>query len=315
LQHSILPADLKDGDLFLSTLIEIYGQDTAESILSQMSARRVLGFWRNPLVECDVVPAELGTELPELGGVWVREYDNAFTHSQAVSSGALYIQNPSSVLAVRVLNPQPDEEILDLAAAPGGKALAIAAMMGNTGRLAAVEPVRGRFHKLAANLKRCGVTNVALYQRDGRGVGRTVGERFDRVLLDAPCSSQTRMRWDAPTTYQHWSARKIKESQRKQKSLLRSAFAALKPGGTLVYSTCSFAPEENELVVAHLLKRDSTAQVQPFEVGLSNVVPGLTAWHNKALDESLQLTRRIVPHSAWDGFYIARLTKRVAVSE
>ena len=109
-----------------------------------------------------------------------------------------------------------DEEVLDLAAAPGGKTLAIAALMNNTGRIAAVEPIRGRFHRMQANLRRCGVSNVQFYQRDGRSVGRLVPERFDRVLLDAPCSSESRMRWLDQQSFEQWSLRKIRETQRKQ---------------------------------------------------------------------------------------------------
>ena len=149
---------------------------------------------------------------------------------------------------------------------------------------------------------------TALYMRDGRGVGRAVPERFDRVLLDAPCSSESHMRWDNPATYRHWSPRKVKECQRKQKSLLRSAYAALKPGGTLVYCTCSFSPEENELVVAHLLSR-TDVRVLPVAGEAEHFRPGLTRWRNKDLPESLANTLRILPHGVWDGFYVALLEK------
>ena len=144
--------------------------------------------------------------------------------------------------------------------------------------------------------------------RDGRGVGRAVPDRFDRVLLDAPCSSESRMRWQDVKTYQHWSLRKVRETQRKQKSLLRSAYAALKPGGVLLYCTCSFAPEENELVVEALLRK-TDAQLLPIENLPQHSVPGLTHWSGKSLSSQLQQSRRILPNGIWDGFYLARIIK------
>jgi 16S rRNA (cytosine1407-C5)-methyltransferase len=201
--------------------------------------------------------------------------------------------------------------VLDLAAAPGGKTLQLAAAMENQGRIAAVEPVKGRFHRLRANLDRCGVTIAALYLADGRAIGAKVPGRFDRVLLDAPCSSEARIRLDAPATYEHWKLRKIRECARKQQRLLLSAFDALKPDGQLLYSTCAFAPEENERVVAYLLERRPAADVLPL--ALPTAVPaveGLTSWHGKPIDGRLSAARRIVPDDVWDGFFLCLLTRR-----
>ena len=170
--------------------------------------------------------------------------DHPITQHPAASDGQIYIQNPSSYFAVATLAPNPEEEVLDLAAAPGGKTLAMAVRMQNTGRIAAVEPIRGRFHRMQANLRRCGVNNVQYYQRDGRSVGRAVPERFDRVLLDAPCSSESRMRWQDQQSFGHWSLRKVR---RRSVSKEPAAFAyAAQPGGEYVLHPC-FAPEENEL--------------------------------------------------------------------
>ncbi|MEE6246559.1 MAG: RsmB/NOP family class I SAM-dependent RNA methyltransferase, partial [Pseudomonadota bacterium] len=253
--------------------------------------------------------SELGGEpLAGLPTVFCVDINTPLPQHAAASAGQLYIQNPSSYFAVQVLAPEADEQVLDLAAAPGGKTIAIAARMNNSGRVAAVEPIRGRFHRMQANLSRCGVTNVQFYMRDGRGVGRAVPDRFDRVLLDAPCSSESRMRWQDVKTYQHWSLRKVRETQRKQKSLLRSAYAALKRGGVLLYCTCSFAPEENELVVEALLRK-TDAQLLPIENLPQHSVPGLTHWSGKSLSSQLQQSRRILPNGIWDGFYLARIVK------
>ena len=196
--------------------------------------------------------------------------------------------------------------MLDLAAAPGGKTLLMAAAMANGGRIAAVEPVKGRFHRMRANLDRCGVTNTQFYQADGRSIGRKVPERFDRVLLDAPCSSEARIRIDAPETYDHWKLRKVRECAKKQRGLIRSAYAALRPGGRLLYCTCSFAPEENEMVVDHLLRAEPRAPlIRVTGAGRG----GLTEWQGRALDPRLGDTLRVVPDDLYDGFYMALIGK------
>ena len=307
--RELLPSELADREAFCLRLQEIYGAEVAAGVLNHMRRRTHRCFWLNPLCPSSLQGSELGGEpVGELPALFSVDINAALPQHAAASAGQLYIQNPSSYFAVQVLAPEVDEQVLDLAAAPGGKTIAMAARMNNSGRVAAVEPIRGRFHRMQANLSRCGVTNVQFYMRDGRGVGRAVPDRFDRVLLDAPCSSESRMRWQDVKTYQHWSLRKVRETQRKQKSLLRSAYAALKPGGVLLYCTCSFAPEENELVVEALLRK-TDAQLLPIENPPQHSVPGLTHWSGKSLSSQLQQSRRILPNGIWDGFYLARIIK------
>jgi 16S rRNA (cytosine1407-C5)-methyltransferase len=289
------------------------GQDIAQRISARLDSSPLPAYWLNPLVEHAFDPP--GEELATLPGVWVApDLDRkALMHHPAVVAGRAYPLNPSSRLPVVALDPQPGEEILDLAAAPGGKTLMMAAAMRNSGRIAAVEPVRPRFHRLRANLSRCGVTICAFYEHDGRAIGRKVPDRFDRVLLDAPCSSEARIRWNDPATFEHWKPRKVSEAAKKQRSLLRSAYQALKPGGVLVYSTCSFSIDENEAVVARLLRREPGAQVislqdEPWLKGL-DWLPGQGLGRDSDVDSMLKGCLRVLPDDVWDGFFLARLTK------
>lgn len=317
-----LPSDLQDRAEFERKLVAVYGSHTAQGIAQVFGEESLVCYWSNPLladaslpISQSAPPPPTGSPLPgtRLGGMpelFVCASADKVSETADATNGRIYIQNPSSYFAVKTLAPRQGEEVLDLAAAPGSKTVAMAALMKNTGRIAAVEPIRARFHRLRANLLRCGVTNVQLYQRDGRGVGRAVGERFDRVLLDAPCSSEARMRWSDPASYQHWTTRKVKEAARKQKALLRSAYLALKPGGVMVYSTCSFAPEENEMVVLHLLNKTNAALLQ-IEDRPDNSIAGVEQWRSKGSSE-LAKCLRIVPDRAWDGFFIARIQKPAA---
>lgn len=235
------------------------------------------------------------------------------THHPAAGDGRIYIQGLSSMAAVWALDPQPGEEILDLAAAPGGKTSYIAARMQGMGRIAAVEPVKARFHRLKANLQRLGAGHVHTYLKDGAVVGKLTPERFDRVLLDAPCSSEAQFTRLDPTSWAHWSPKKVKESARLQARLIRSAWAALKPGGRLVYSTCSLSPEENELTVQGLLAEQADAAVEaitlPTRPDTLPTLAGLSHWQGRALDPRLAQSLRILPSDRTDTFYICCLRK------
>jgi 16S rRNA C967 or C1407 C5-methylase (RsmB/RsmF family) len=141
--------------------------------------------------------------LNEMADVYAVKPDQreSLIESACFRESQIYVQNPSSILAVRALAVQPHQEVLDLAAAPGGKSLLLAQQMQNTGRLAVVESVRGRFFQLRANLERYGATNVKTYLADGRTIGKKTPERFDHVLLDAPCSGESRFHQSAPDSF------------------------------------------------------------------------------------------------------------------
>ncbi len=237
------------------------------------------------------------------------EDKRALTETAAFYEGRLYIQNLSSMLAPLALDPQPGETVLDLAAAPGGKAAQIAALMDNRGRLSVVEAVKPRFFRLKANLDQQGVTIARAFLMDGRLVGRKCPQMFDRILLDAPCSSEARFTRLDPDSWTHWSPRKVKEAARKQKGLIAAAWSALKPGGTLVYCTCSFSPEENELIVNGLLKRNEDARIEPWLPDIANRQAGLSAWQGKDLRPELADTLRVLPDEVMDGFYLAKIRK------
>lgn len=281
---------------FVARLALEYGDESARAVLATMRESKRTSYWVNPLRDGEV-PA-IGDAVPGLDDVYsVADAREAVVRHPAATTGRIYIVNPSSVLAVVALDPRPGETVLDLAAAPGGKTLMAAARMRNRGSILAVDPIRSRYHRMRANLLRCGATNVRCRLDDGRSFGRRMAASFDRVLLDAPCSSEARFRADVPATFAHWSPRKVRETTRKQRGLIRAAFACLKPGGTLVYCTCSFGRKENEGVVEYLLKQDATARIAPL------------AWPDHAVAGDIDGTVRVQPDATFDGFYVARLTK------
>ena len=235
----------------------------------------------------------------------------ALTESAACAEGRIYIQNPSSMIPPLALDPQPGEEVLDLAATAGGKTLHMAALMENRGRIGAVEVVRNRFFRLRNTLERGNAQIVQTYMKDGTRVWQQCPERFDRVLLDAPCSGEGLFQIDQPQTFAYWGKKKRAEMVRKQRRLLYSAVRSVKPGGTLVYSTCTFAPEENEAVVQHALEQFGDAlAVRDIELHLDAMQPGLAEWQGAAFCPPLRAARRIVPDGVMEGFFICKLYKR-----
>jgi len=174
----------------------------------------------------------------------------------------------------------------------------------------AIEKIRIRFYKLLANLKIQGVNNVKALLLDGIWVRKRYPEYFDKILVDAPCSAEGRFYIKNPRTFKYWKDKKIKEMVNKQKKLLSAAFYALNKDRVLVYSTCTFSPEENEGMVDWLLNKFKDAiEILPVEVPLSNVRNGLTNWESKKFSASLKLTKRIVPNSYMEGFFIAKIKK------
>jgi 16S rRNA (cytosine1407-C5)-methyltransferase len=214
------------------------------------------------------------------------------------------------MIAPILLAPEPEETVLDLAAAPGGKTLILAGMMQNTGWLSAVEPSRERFFRLRDNLEHQGVTNAHTYMTDGRSVGKKCPEMFDRILLDAPCSSEARFKSFDEKSTSFWTIHKVKETSKLQRRLLLSAYDALKPGGKLLYSTCSFSPEENESPLQHLLERHgSHLKTLPLVLPFDNVQKPLKQWGKEVFDERIQNAVRILPTDTIDGFFICLLEK------
>ncbi|MDE1921337.1 MAG: RsmB/NOP family class I SAM-dependent RNA methyltransferase [Candidatus Omnitrophica bacterium] len=227
--------------------------------------------------------------------------------SDLVADGLLYAQGLESILAVMVLDPRPGEHVLDMCAAPGSKTSQIAMLMNNQGTLKANEPVAQRVYKLKSVLRLTGA-RALLSSVDGRRM-RPEGEGFERVLVDAPCSCEGRFTLDEPKSFAYWSVRKIKEMSHKQKGLLLNASRFLKPGGTMVYATCTFAPEENEEVVDWFLRKTGGGfELVPPALNAIKTYPCLSQWQGRSYSFPGGTPLRILPDERMEGFFIAKFT-------
>lgn len=233
--------------------------------------------------------------------------------SQLVNEGQVYIQNAASWLPVVALDPQKGDTILDMCAAPGGKTSHIAQRTENQAFITANDNSRPRLHKLQNNLDRLGVKNVTFTLHDATRLARMLEPHlYDKILLDAPCSGEGMMLLDNRKDFESWSVAHIKRLQQLQKKLIIQAWQLLKPGGTLVYSTCTMAPEENEAVVDYLLRRNPEAKIEALPMlseALDNKATPVLEWNGKQYDDALKNVLRLFPSPQVEAFFVAKITK------
>jgi len=219
--------------------------------------------------------------------------------------GYIYPQALSSALPVHALGPKPGDRILDLCAAPGGKTTHMAQMMDDEGVIFANDRKLGRLTALMANIKRLGITNTVVTQ--ARGEHYRAGFKFDKVLVDAPCSGIGKYRIDPAGRIRHMRPGKT-DLPAIQKALITRGFDLLRPGGVMVYSTCTLNVEENEAVV-HYLLRKRPAEVTKWQPPVK-WSPGITRFKEREYEKGIGLARRFYPHKIRSvGFFLARIVK------
>ena len=179
-------------------------------------------------------------------------------------AGAYYIQDPSAMSVITLLDPMPGERILDLCAAPGGKSTGIAARMQGQGLLVSNEIIPGRAKILSQNVERMGITNALVCNESPERIASHFPLFFDRIVVDAPCSGEGMFRKDA-SAISEWSPENVTLCKERQEMILAYADAMLKPGGVLVYSTCTFAPQEDEEQVSDFLDKHDEYFIEPWE--------------------------------------------------
>jgi tRNA (cytosine49-C5)-methyltransferase len=292
--------------------------------ISETAAREMLSQERRQSIRVNPLIARPDETLAQLAAIgwrgkpfaWVEhcytidEGMIAVRDSAIVASGAAFIQNAASWLPVLALDPLPGEYILDVCAAPGGKASHIAALTGNQAHLWVNDNSRPRLAKMQSNFQRLGVVAEDMTLFDATQLARKLeGRQFDKILLDAPCSGEGLMRYDRDKDFATWSVAHIQRLQQLQKRVLVQAWRLLRPGGILVYSTCTMATEENEAVVDYLLRTHQDVQIESFEVAVPNRVPTVSAWNGRQYDSALQKALRLSPSSTIEAFFVCTLRK------
>jgi NOL1/NOP2/sun family putative RNA methylase len=243
--------------------------------------------------------------VPEIEGL-------AYSISQGIKLGNLieyklghiYPQAVTATLAGLVLDPQPDSFVLDLCAAPGSKTTHMAQLMNNTGLIVANELFHDRLPSLGQNIYRFGVINTIITSYQAQEFPKK--NQFDFIMADVPCSSEGNFKLTTnKKLHQAWGIEKL---QTIQKKIIKRAYDLLKPGGVMLYSTCTYNPMENEAVVNHLLNISDARLLEinppiPSEKGLLN-------WKGESFHPSIRLCRRFYPHQTGSvGFFMAKILK------
>ena len=241
---------------------------------------------------------------------WVREgffvEGDGITNTPEFALGLMFMQEASSMFPAKILDAEEGMLVLDMAASPGAKTTQISGYMKNSGCIIANDVKYVRLNILASNVQKMGCINVKITMKDGRYFGR-FRNRFDRVLLDAPCSNVGMIR----KSYKYlklWKQRDVEALSRLQKELIMSAYRALKPHGVLVYSTCTLDPEENEEVVDCLLS-NTDARLEGVRLPLKSHEP-FTEFMGKNYDSEVKKCLRIHPQdNNTEGFFVAKIIK------
>ena len=221
--------------------------------------------------------------------------------------GYYYLQNVASMLPSIILDPKPNELVIDMCASPGSKSTHLAQIMENKGTLILIERNKKRIPALEINLRRMGIVNSIILNMDAININK-LNIQADKVLLDAPCTGEGLIRED----FKRKKSKNVNDIEKMasvQIKLLEAGLTVLKAGGYLLYSTCSIAPEENELVIDQVLKKNSSMFI--CEILPQFGVNGIINVYGKALNQDLKFSQRIYPHiHDTIGFYICLIKKK-----
>jgi NOL1/NOP2/sun family putative RNA methylase len=236
-------------------------------------------------------------------GFWIEKSHFSLGSTTEYLRGLYYIQDAAAQIPVQVLNPLPGETVLDCCAAPGGKTTQLAQWMKNKGAVVSCENSVHRMVSLKSNIERCSAANIIIHAMDASDVA-DLNMRFDKVLLDAPCAGNFA---SDPYWFEKRTLADVERNPPLQRKLLAAAVNVLKEGGTLVYSTCSLEPEENEMVIDWALKN---LPVHCVDTGLQIGQPGIVVPFGKKLHESVRFATRLWPEQGKnEGFFVAKLVK------
>lgn len=239
-------------------------------------------------------------------GFYYGTHDNPGKHPFH-HAGLYYMQEPSAMAVAEFVAPQPGERILDLCAAPGGKSTHLASKMQGEGFILTneINPLRAKI--LAQNIERMGITNAVVTNETPERLSGKFPDYFNRILVDAPCSGEGMFRKD-PEAMEHWSLDNVEMCAKRQLSILNDAHKMLKSNGRLVYSTCTFSPEENEGVISNFLKHHPGYEIEHLQT-YEKFDKGRIDWVEDCVPE-IKHTLRLWPHRIQgEGHFIAVLRK------
>lgn len=295
-------------DDFKAKYTRLLGPKEAAAFLAAFSEPVHHGFRINPLKQNRPKQLDLTKPLSHCQFGYAGEVSGKTVAHQ---SGAVYSQEPSAMYVGEVAAPRLNEKVLDLCAAPGGKTTHIGSYLANSGLLVANEIDHKRAKVLMENVERFGLTNTIVTNSTPAIIASQLPDFFDRILVDAPCSGEGMFRKD-PDATSYWHLDYPAECAARQRQILSEAVKTLKPGGELIYSTCTFAPEEDEQIIAWLVNQFDF-EILPIKK-FAGMDDGRPAWAD-GNPELANCVRLFPHHFNGEGHFIAKLRKPAATGE
>ena len=294
---------------FLEDMLEKqYGIEIAQKIIEGYLAKRKTTLRINTIKSnIEEIKQKLDAKKIEYEEVkWSKEAiiiknedENAIQEMDIYTNGEIYMQSLSSMLPPIILEPKEGTDILDMAAAPGGKTTQIAALTNNKAHITACEKNKIRAERLKYNIDKQGASCVFIMQKDARFIDDFFS--FDQILLDAPCSGSGTLDFNDNNIEKYFSKQLIDRSSSVQKTLLSKAIKLLKPGHEMVYSTCSILSCENEDIVAHSIKNENVEIVPIHFEGMEEL---------PLLPTKIHGTLCVCPTDLYEGFFVAKIRKK-----
>ncbi|MET1248826.1 RsmF rRNA methyltransferase first C-terminal domain-containing protein [Sporolactobacillus sp. STCC-11] len=298
-------------EAFRNKMIALMGSEEANAFFETYNQERAFGLRANKL---KLSPEKLLERAPFhlepipfcQEGFYYQDSDAPGKHPYH-QAGIYYIQEPSAMFVAQALGPNPGEHVLDLCAAPGGKSTQLAAMMGNTGLLISNEPYLKRAKALSENVERMGLKNTLVTNEMPERLAHYFPGYFDKILVDAPCSGEGMFRKD-PEAMHYWNSEHVAECAALQTQILEQAYIMLRSEGVLVYSTCTFSPEEDERMIEAFLEKHPDLELLPIDKK-AGVASGRVEW-SESKNSDLSRTARLWPHQLLgEGHFAAKICK------
>lgn len=294
-------------DFLLTKLNKDYSQEEVIRILEGYKTKRILSFRVNTIkttaeeIEQELIKNEIKYERVKWSKdafIVLNKKENEIQEMDIYKNGKIYLQSLSSMLPPIVLNPMPKNDILDMAAAPGGKTTQIAALSNNEANITACEINKIRVERLKYNLDKQGASSVFVMLEDARNIDNFFS--FDQILLDSPCSGSGTININENNLNEYFTTELVERSKKLQIALIKKAIKILKSGKEMVYSTCSILKEENEDIIRKVLNKG--IEIVPIEFDGKETLPQLST--------TIKGTLCICPTKYYEGFFIAKLRKK-----
>lgn len=292
-------------NFLIDKLTSQYGEELTKKILDGYSKKRKVTLRVNTIkanIE-EIKKALDKNNIKYTNVLWSKEAliieqarEQEIMQLKIYEEGKIYLQSLSSMLPPIILEPKENEDILDMAAAPGGKTTQMAAMLNNNARITACEMNTIRSEKLKYNIEKQGASSVYVMVTDSRRIDDFFA--FDRILLDAPCSGSGTLYSEDIKIEKTFTPKLIQKSVKAQTQLLRKAINILKPGSEMIYSTCSILQEENEDIVNNII---NSGKMEIIPIKIDGTIP--------TLPTKIKGTLCVCPNEEYEGFFVAKLKK------